>query len=1288
MKLTFGISMPIRRTTVLLAVFCVLALALAPVTQAQDDTVLVERGNSMRYLANSADPGLERTWTQPEFDDSGWTVGVYGIGYENSPPGATGLIDTPVPNTTRSIYTRLTVNIPDTSQVTNVSVGADFDDAYAVWINGVEVFRSSGLPGGPLDWNTPGGDHESSNDSVAHYEFTDVTGTALGLLINGDNDVAFAVFNAGAGSSDLVLVPNLTLNKTKQVSRGPYLQQGSSDAITVRWRTDVSTDSRVLCGESLGSLVLCAQDATLVQDHEIELTNLSADTTYYYAIGDSSEILAGDDADHKFITAPLTGVARSTRIWILGDSGKDAQNALDVRDAYFNAVGTDPTHLWLMLGDNAYDSGTDGEYQTKLFDIYADMLRRSVLWPTLGNHDGITANSSTQTGPYYDIFSLPTAGEAGGLASGTEAYYSFDHGNIHFVVLDSHETDRSIGSAMLTWLESDLAANVQDWVIAFWHHPPYSKGSHDSDTETRLVEMRQYVVPILDDYGVDLTFAGHSHSYERSFPIEGHYGDSTTFDNSMLAATGDGNPTGDGPYVKAIVGPDPHSGIVHTVAGNSSQITGGSLDHPAMYLSLNVLGSVVLDVNGNQLDVSMLDKDGLIRDQYRILKGSTMDLSIAAFDVNPATGAAPLSVAFTDTTQNSPTGWAWDFEDDGVVDSTSQNPTNLYPQPGLYDVRLNVVNPAGSSESFQAGAVCVHTPAPTQVTGLIFNVWNDIVFWDAGAGVTGYDVIFGNLNQLRANGGDFGNVQIACLANDMTDRSVTDPTLVGPGKTRFYLVRTADCSGRTGSFDTSGPGQADSRDLELQGLTSGCACENNDDPDADGFCSAFDTCTDSDGDGFGDPGFPANVCAEDNCPLVPNYGQLDADFDGIGDVCDVCPLDPDNDLDLDTICGDIDNCPMVSNPGQFDADADGLGDICDNCPGTSNPSQLDGDSDGQGDACDGCPADPFKIAPGTCGCGNVEEDVDFDGLADCIDPCLDADGDGYGIDGGGGVCLGTDCDDGNAAIHPGASELGCDGLDNDCDVNTPDLVDLDMDTYACDIDCNDNNAAINPGMIEIGCDGLDNDCDVATPDVLDGDGDGFACDVDCNDLIPSINPGETEIGCDSIDNDCNAGTPDIFDSDGDTYACDIDCDDNNAAVNPGATELACDGLDNDCNAVTPDIVDEDGDGYTCTFDCDDADPNVNPGQTEIGCDGIDNDCNAGTPNVFDIDGDGFACDVDCDEGSLLAVFTFPGAAPNDDPLACMTDRDGDDWGRIAVPVGVTPGTDCNDNNPGVGPGCQ
>ena len=104
--------------------------------------------------------------------------------------------------------------------------------------------------------------------------------------------------------------------------------------------------------------------------------------------------------------------------------------------------------------------------------MYPEVLRRTPLFSTLGNHDGHQADSATQSGPYYDIFTFPSGGELSGLMSGTEAYYSFDYANIHFISLDSYETNNNPGGAMLTWLENDLAANTQEWVIAIWHHPP------------------------------------------------------------------------------------------------------------------------------------------------------------------------------------------------------------------------------------------------------------------------------------------------------------------------------------------------------------------------------------------------------------------------------------------------------------------------------------------------------------------------------------------------------------------------------------------------------------------------------------------------------------------------------------------------------------------------------------------------------------------------------------------------------------------------------------------------
>ena len=413
----------------------------------------------------------------------------------------------------------------------------------------------------------------------------------------------------------------LPVAEAQTVIRGPYLQTGTPSDVIIKWRTDIVTDSVVRYGPDPASLTLSQSDPTSTAEHEVQLTGLSADTKYFYSVGTSSATLAGGDSNHFALTSPISGTAKATRIWAIGDSGTADANARAVRDAFLNFTGSQDADLWIMLGDNAYADGTDAQYQAAVFDTYPQLLTKTVLWTTLGNHDGHTADSASESGPYYDIFSLPRNGEAGGVPSGTEAYYSFDYGNIHFICLESYETDRSPSGAMMTWLEADLQANDKEWVVAFWHHPPYTKGSHDSDTEGQLVDMRQNAVPILEQYGVDLVLTGHSHSYERSYLIDGHYGVSSTFTEAMKVDPGDGSETGGGAYQKPGIAAAPHAGAVYAVAGSSGKTSGGSLNHPVMVVSMSVLGSMVLDVNGNRLDAKFLDGNGNILDDFTMLKG-------------------------------------------------------------------------------------------------------------------------------------------------------------------------------------------------------------------------------------------------------------------------------------------------------------------------------------------------------------------------------------------------------------------------------------------------------------------------------------------------------------------------------------------------------------------------------------------------------------------------------------------------------------------------------------------
>lgn len=411
--------------------------------------------------------------------------------------------------------------------------------------------------------------------------------------------LALLLFIGGVGAEQLFERYSRPLSEGAIV---PYLQMVGESRATIRWLSGESYIGKLQYGEGSRITQEVVEESSRKR-HKVTLSGLKSDTRYSYRISDDGE----DGAIYTFVTAPISGSLRPLRLWIQGDPG---YYRAETRKVVMEAMrwmeenvrpGLPLFDLWISTGDSAYPSGSRSDYQRELFNAYPALLPHYPYIPVYGNHDA-------RNNQFFKLFTLPKGGELGGEPSGTEHYFSQNSGELHLIFLDSTSQKLTNDAEMARWLRADLRSNQQRWTLVFFHHPPYTKGSHDSDSFIdsggRMADIRKEIVPILEMGGVDMVISGHSHVYERSFQLKGHYGPSHTLREEMVVDRDNCSERGAGTH--------------YLVVGASAKQGGGELNHPAMALATREMGSLVIDINHDEIRTRYIDMAGGVLDQFSI----------------------------------------------------------------------------------------------------------------------------------------------------------------------------------------------------------------------------------------------------------------------------------------------------------------------------------------------------------------------------------------------------------------------------------------------------------------------------------------------------------------------------------------------------------------------------------------------------------------------------------------------------------------------------------------------
>ncbi len=338
----------------------------------------------------------------------------------------------------------------------------------------------------------------------------------------------------------------------------PYLQNITPTTITVMVETDTKDPVTVFYGkENLSNLAQTSfyriaedrRNETYV--HRIILENLETNTIYKYRaihLNDTSEVFSF----HSYIPEGFP-----FRIGLMGDN----RSGPEIHSRKSRKLAEHKPHILVYTGDLCY-SGKYFEWKNEFFtDDEQKLIATAPFYNSLGNHEGKTELTKV-------FLQAPSS------ISNDEYFYSFDYGNVHFLVLNT-EADVSPTSAQWKFAEEDLSSTNKTWKVVVFHIPAYSAGGHGDNKK-----MQEFTSKVLEKYRVDLVLNGHNHFYQRSKV----------------------------------------NGIYHLVLGGGGSPLYEPKEAPFVEKSVKDYHYAIMDVNGNKIKLTVYDLRDKIIDEILLSK--------------------------------------------------------------------------------------------------------------------------------------------------------------------------------------------------------------------------------------------------------------------------------------------------------------------------------------------------------------------------------------------------------------------------------------------------------------------------------------------------------------------------------------------------------------------------------------------------------------------------------------------------------------------------------------------